>query len=270
MPYTYTDLLKDLKYYESLNKNYIHRNTLCWTLAGNKCEYLVITSKNKSKNDNKKGVVITAWVHPGESISSWMMRGVLNFLTGDSPEAVILRDHFVFKVIPMLNPDGVINGNYRCGLCGGDLNRWFKTPSKVVHPTVFALKWLCWEFKEEREVALFVDLHGHSWKKNIFMYGNNIQTDWSGTRIFPFIIAKLLDYFSYNYSRFNYSWYKEATARISLFKELKIPNIFTMEASFLGADTGELNGKHFNTLHFEKAGMVLFEALIIYAGINIR
>jgi len=43
-----------------------------------------------------------------------------------------------------------------------------------------------------------------------------------------------------------------------------------MEASFLGADTGELNGKHFNTLHFEKAGMVLFEALIIYAGINIR
>jgi len=52
-----------------------------------------------------------------------MMRGVLNFLTGESPEAVILRDHFVFKIVPMLNPDGVINGNYRCGLCGGDLNR---------------------------------------------------------------------------------------------------------------------------------------------------
>lgn len=221
-----------------MNKNYIHWNVLCWTLAGNKCEYLVITSKNKKK-DTKKGVVITARVHPGESISSWMMKGVLDFLTGDTPEAVILWDHFVFKIVPMLNPDGVINGNYWCGLCGGDLNRRFKTPSKVVHPTVFALKRLCREFKEEWEVCLFVDLHGHSRKKNIFMYGNNIQTDWAGTRIFPFIMSKLLDYFSYNYSRFNYSKYKEATAWISLFKELKIPNIFTMEASFLGADTGE-------------------------------
>lgn len=144
MPYTYSDLIKDLKNYESLNKNYIHWNTLCRTLAGNKCEYLVITSKKK--NDNKKGVVITARVHPGESISSWMMKGVLNFLTSDAPEAIILRDHFVFKVVPMLNPDGVINGNYRCGLCGGDLNRRFKAPSKVIHPTVFALKRLCKEF----------------------------------------------------------------------------------------------------------------------------
>ena len=78
------------------------------------------------------------------------MKGVINFLVGDSPEAIILRDHFVFKIVPMLNPDGVINGNYWCGLCGGDLNRRYKTPSKIIHPTVWALKWLCWEFKEER------------------------------------------------------------------------------------------------------------------------
>ena len=35
----------------------------------------------------------------------------------------ILRDHFVFKIVPMLNPDGVVNGNYRCSLSGQDLNR---------------------------------------------------------------------------------------------------------------------------------------------------
>jgi hypothetical protein len=31
---------------------------------------------------------------------------------------------------------------------------------------------------------------------------------------------------------------KEATARISMWKELKIPAIYTMEASFCGADRG--------------------------------
>ena len=30
----------------------------------------------------------------------------------------MLRDEFVFVVVPMINPDGVINGNYRCSLAG--------------------------------------------------------------------------------------------------------------------------------------------------------
>jgi len=34
-----------------------------------------------------------------------------HLLSGD-PEAQALRNEFVFKVIPMLNPDGVINGRF--------------------------------------------------------------------------------------------------------------------------------------------------------------
>ena len=37
---------------------------------------------------------------------------------GESDEARRLRSRFVFKVVPMLNPDGVILGNYRTGLAG--------------------------------------------------------------------------------------------------------------------------------------------------------
>ncbi len=40
----------------------------------------------------------------------------------------------------MLNPDGVINGNYRCSLAGSDLNRRYKVPSKVLHPVIFSIK----------------------------------------------------------------------------------------------------------------------------------
>ena len=31
----------------------------------------------------------------------------------------------------MVNPDGVIHGNYRCSLAGCDLNRRWKKPKKV-------------------------------------------------------------------------------------------------------------------------------------------
>lgn len=50
-------------------------------------------------------------------------QGVIDFLTSDHPAARALRSSFVFKVVPMLNPDGVANGSYRCSLAGCDLNR---------------------------------------------------------------------------------------------------------------------------------------------------
>jgi murein tripeptide amidase MpaA len=34
-----------------------------------------------------------------------------------------IRRSCVFKIIPMMNPDGVICGNYRTNLAGFDLNR---------------------------------------------------------------------------------------------------------------------------------------------------
>jgi len=75
--------------------------------------------------------VLTARVHPGETQSSFMMQGCIDFLISEHPEAEILRDKFIFKIIPMLNPDGVIHGNYRCDLAGVDLNRRWRTPSDV-------------------------------------------------------------------------------------------------------------------------------------------
>lgn len=60
-----------------------------------------------------------------------MMRGVIEFLTGPSETAAALRDRFVFKIVPMLNPDGVIVGNTRCNLAGRDLNRQYKNVIKV-------------------------------------------------------------------------------------------------------------------------------------------
>ena len=37
----------------------------------------------------------------------------------------------------MLNPDGVIVGNYRCSLSGRDLNRNYKTILKDAYPSIW-------------------------------------------------------------------------------------------------------------------------------------
>lgn len=161
------------------------------------------------------------------------MKGVLNFLTNtEDPGAELLRQHFVFKVIPMLNPDGVINGNYRCSLAGCDLNRRWKAPSKILHPTIYSCKQMVLQFAKERELSLFCDFHGHSRRKNIFMYGCNNANSPEENRIFPFILGAICPFFIYSNSRFGNQKSKEATARMSLFNEVKCANIFTLEASF--------------------------------------
>ena len=52
----------------------------------------------------------------------------------------LLRDTFIFKIVPMLNPDGVIVGNYRCSLAGRDLNRSYKSMLKESFPPVWHTK----------------------------------------------------------------------------------------------------------------------------------
>ena len=270
-PYTYSDLNDLLTRIEINEKisDFCVRKTLCRTIAGNRCEYLTITSKdNESETIRKKCVVISARVHPGETVGSWMMHGVIEFLTDlTNPEAKLLRDNFVFKIIPMLNPDGVINGNYRCSLSGCDLNRQWKTPDNVIHPTIYYTKKMILDIQAERGIVFFCDLHGHSKKNDIFMYGCNDPFDPTKTRIFPLILSKICPIFSFEKSRyevlmirFGVQKSKERTSRITLWRELKIPNVYTMEASFHGCE--KENFINFTCLHYMQMGKELCRSLI--------
>jgi murein tripeptide amidase MpaA len=106
-------------------KDRLRRTELCRTKAGNVCDMLIVTNFMSSQDSiaERKCVIISSRVHPGESNASFVMEGFLEFMLGNEPAAKALRDHFVFKIVPMLNPDGVIVGNYRCSLSGLDLNR---------------------------------------------------------------------------------------------------------------------------------------------------
>lgn len=49
-------------------------------------------------------------MHPGESNASWVMDGTLGSLLDDTAASGKLRGKYIFKIVPMLNPEGVING----------------------------------------------------------------------------------------------------------------------------------------------------------------
>ena len=236
-PYTYSDLMQDLLDLESdpFVARIMSRKALCLSIGGNRCELLTITAPGDPEETKKrKGVVLTARVHPGETVGSWMMKGAIDFLTGTSREAAILREAFVFKIIPMLNPDGVIYGNYRCGLAGVDLNRRWKNPNKNLHPTIFASKRMIKCFGKDKEIELICDMHGHSRRKNIFTYGCNVSDQPEVTRAFPYILSKISEVFAYNYCSFKMQKSKDSTLRITFFREIRCNLVYTLEASFCG------------------------------------
>ncbi len=120
-PYTYSDSCEFLnKICTPETKDKIRKTILCKTLAGNDCEMVIITNFTSKPEEIavRRAVVLTSRVHPGESNASYIMHGTLEYLVSDDEGALYLRNHFVFKIVPMLNPDGVIAGNYRCSLSG--------------------------------------------------------------------------------------------------------------------------------------------------------
>ena len=198
-----------------------------------------------------------------------MMQGILNTLlnpaTPEEEELVNhLKDHFEIYVIPMTNVDGVINGNYRCSLAACDLNRKWTKPSKSLHPAVYYTKKLCSQLMEteKKQFFLYLDLHGHSAKKNIFQYGNKTENWTQGKKgyhphqpsMFPLMVSKQFDYFNFQDCTYSMPASKDSTARITMFHKLRIPFVFTLEASFAGASKGHLAGKHFSQGDFEKVG----------------
>ena len=80
-------------------------------------------------------------MHPGETPSSFVLNGFLDFIMKeDDPRAHALRQTFVFKLVPMINPDGVYNGCYRTDTRGVNLNRVYMNPDPDLHPSVYAIR----------------------------------------------------------------------------------------------------------------------------------
>ncbi|XP_023811898.1 cytosolic carboxypeptidase 2 isoform X4 [Oryzias latipes] len=276
-PYTYSHLQRYLRRIPPAAASYCKVRVLCHSLAGNAVHVLTVTSESASRREaaHKRAVVLTARVHPGETNASWVMEGLLDFLLGDSEDAQVLRDNFVFKVVPMLNPDGVVVGNYRCSLAGRDLNRYYRSVLRESFPGVWHTKNMVERLRAEMEVALYCDFHGHNRKNNAFMYGCSGRGDKLQERVFPLMMSKNAGcQFSFQSCKFRVQKSKEGTGRICMWR-LGIQNSYTMETSFGGSTLGEQTsfggstlgdrkGTHFTTRDLKSLGFYFCDTLLDY------
>lgn len=238
-PYTYTylqEFLTALKMHPFAGQ-LVQREVLCKTIGGVDCDIIHVAKPSGDGagegSQQRPLAVVTGRVHPGESNASWMVHGFLQFLLCRTPEAEALREAFDWMVIPMLNPDGVIQGNYRCGLAGVDLNRVYDQPHKKLHPTIWHLK----QRLKERHTDLYIDFHGHSKKEGIFWYGGCAYGEESESknsliRLLPRMCCVGSDDFAWRNCSFNTTESKLSTARLMAFMDLGVQYAYTVEASF--------------------------------------
>ena len=150
-----------------------------------------------------------------------------------------------------------------------DLNRQWKLPIKAMHPTVYALKALLQEQKNHREISMYIDLHGHSRKYNIFMYGvEEKKKPNPKVRAFPKFFSLHSSgkkYVSYNDCSFHVRKGREATARVVVAREIGIPLSYTVEATFCGTDDGPLKFCHMHIGHLQEVGSSLCDAFLQYS-----
>ncbi|XP_053481286.1 cytosolic carboxypeptidase 6 [Ictalurus furcatus] len=237
-PYTYSRLQHYLSSLEQRNLDYLKREQLGLSVQQRKLDLLTITNPaNLSPEREKRVVFLTARVHPGESPASFICQGVIDFLVSQHPVAQVLRDHVVFKIVPMLNPDGVYLGNYRCSLMGFDLNRYWQDPSQWAHPTLHAVKQLIIQMNQDPKVSLefYIDVHAHSTMMNGFMYGNVFEEEERVQRqaVFPRLLCHNAPDFSLSSTSFNRDVVKAGTGRRFLGGLLDDTSYcYTLEVSF--------------------------------------
>ncbi|KFB40630.1 AGAP001814-PA-like protein [Anopheles sinensis] len=261
-PYSYSKMQAYLNALELKYPDAFERSTLGMSIQNRKLELITFDDVKKPDKVDPKNiihmVVILARIHPGESPASYVVQGLIEFLAAaNQPISKALREHVVFKIVPMLNPDGVFLGNNRCNVIGHDLNRSWNKLSQYTHPTLSAVMKMLKEYDNSScyQVDFVIDIHAHSSLTGTFIYGSTYDNVYRYERhlVFPKLFATKCEDFCQEHMMFNADDRKSGTARRYFVEALSdIVNTYTLEVSMCGYF---LNGTNILTPYTEDGYM---------------
>ncbi|KAL0119285.1 hypothetical protein PUN28_009693 [Cardiocondyla obscurior] len=226
---------------------YTRRETLAESIQKRNVELVTITSDLEDRERPRKVVVVLARVHPGESPSSFVCQGLMDFLVSAHPIAQVLREYVIFKIVPMLNPDGVYLGNYRSTVMGLDLNRSWNCISEWIHPTLLATRAMLKSLDKNSQTPLdcVLDLHAHTNATGVFVYGNTYEDVYRYERhiVLPKLLAQHAEDYELGNTMYNQDHNKAGTARRYLCSILKEHvNCYSIEVSMYGYNKKGISG----------------------------
>ena len=305
-PWSYDKNESFLKYIKEKTKNkniYYHDEILTLSKEKRNIHLLTITSKkniiNNKKEPNLNGlfpdknrsnlimhdkhiIFITARVHPGETPGTLTFNGILKLLVdNDNQMSKILLDNFIFKLIPIINVDGVSNGHFRLNMEGYNLNRCYLGPSPKITPENYAITKLFYFYSSNFKVRYYFDLHADMNTRGVYTFGNALKIfeEHVENVLFSFIFKINCTHVDFSHCIFTQKSMgskakndlagKEATSRVQFYQKTGLIHTYTVESTYYKGEFNKENMENENSeiyliKDFEKTGIDLLKSILDY------
>ena len=310
-PFSYEKNEAFLNYLSTKNINsdiYFHNEILTYSQEKRKIHLLTITSKSnvdfkkteqtfpglfpeRKRNfittHDKHIIFITARVHPGETPGTMMMNGILKTLFDkENPYSKMLLENFVFKIVPIINVDGVSHGHFRLDVNGYNLNRCYYNPDQNIHPENFAITKIFYFYAEKYKIRYYFDLHADMNVRGVYTFGNAISNfeEHVENVLFSFIFKLYSNHVNFCHCNFNEKSMmtrakndnagKEATSRVQFHRRTGLIHTYTVESTYFKGEFNKDNSENeqsqiYLIKDFEQSGRDLLMSILDYEELTL-
>ena len=147
IPYTQANLAAFVRRHQQ--NPHFQASMLTQTRAGREVELIQIGTPGKGR----QAVLMTCRHHACETIASYLLEGILDAAMSDTAEGRRFRDRFVLYAVPLVDKDGVEEGDQGKNRAPHDHNRDYGDGS--IYRSVQAIKMLA----VEKKINALLDLH---------------------------------------------------------------------------------------------------------------